>query len=77
MKFTIRKSYRAYSYDDAIMSQLPGCEIPSVVRIIKRNIHYTLLAGQPSLLAISNVGGQHTICNMRVSGIVAPLPLVR
>jgi hypothetical protein len=45
--------------------------------MIKRNIYYLLIAGQPSLLVISNVGAQHAICNMRVRGIVAPLPPVR
>jgi hypothetical protein len=74
MTFTIRKSYRADSEDDAIMSQWPGCEISSMVRMIKRNIYYLLIAGQRSLLAISKVGAQHAICNMRLSGIVAPLP---
>jgi len=74
MTFAKRKSYCADSEDNAIMSQLPGCEIPSVVRIIKRNIYYLLITGQRSLLAISNVGAQHAICNMRVTGIVTPLP---
>jgi hypothetical protein len=45
--------------------------------MIKRNIYYLLIAGQRSLLAISNVGAQHAICIMRVRGIVAPLPHVR
>jgi hypothetical protein len=43
--------------------------------MIKRNIYYNLIVGQRSLLAISNVGAQHAICNMRLSGIVAPLTL--
>jgi hypothetical protein len=45
--------------------------------MIKHNIYYLSITGQRSLLAISNVGAQHAICNMRVSGIVAPLSLVR
>jgi len=67
-------SYRADSQDDAIMSQLPGCEITSMVRILKHNIYYPLIAGQRSLHAISIVRARHAICNMQLSGIVAPLP---
>jgi hypothetical protein len=48
-------------------------KISSVVRMIKRNIYYLLIAGQRSLLAISNVGAQRAISNMQVRGLVAPL----
>ena len=55
--FTIRKSYRADSQDDAIMSQLPGCEISSVVRMIKRNIYLSLISGTTQPTCDKQCGG--------------------
>jgi hypothetical protein len=51
------QSYQADLQDDAIMSPLPGCEKPSVVRII---IHYTYK---------NSIEGQHMhlgVCTARV-----------
>jgi len=43
--------------------------------MIKRNIYYTFDSGTTQPMCDKHVGVQHAICNMRVSGIVAPLPV--
>jgi len=43
--------------DDASMSQLPGCEISSVVRIDKRNYYYLIDSGTTQPTCDKQCGG--------------------
>ena len=63
--------------DEAIMSRLPGCEISSVVRIIKRNIYYLIDSGTTQPTCDKQCGGAARDMQYAIKRDRRTLPLVR